>query len=406
MHLFRNILCGQTPNRLIDRPNGQRPQPTNLPHTVSDPIANSGVIQPSDGRRPRGAPLTQEARELLDLAHDAIIVRSLDGTVLFWSRGAAEQYGHQPAAAVGRRKQELLHTEFPCSLKDIESELSRKGRWDGELTHTCHDGRRILVESRWALNPRTEESGAWVIEINRDISVRRDAELAVRKAHANLLLLSRRLVQIQETERRKISRELHDEVGQDITAVRLNLLSLPAEDPASQQLRQESLELLERLLEKVRSVAFRLRPSELDDLGLIAALRSTLNRSGTRVGFNTEFHSNLSDDFSIPPDRADACFRIVQEALTNIARHAAATRVVVRLDSCQGALRLSILDNGLGFNPSSATAAQSEHLGLTGMEERARIANGTFQIRSSLGQGTEILLTFPPEDGVTSSKPG
>ncbi len=373
---------------------------------MSDPTAKSGVIQPQDARRPAATPLTREARELLDLAHDAIIVRSLEGTVLFWSRGAAEQYGHQPTDAVGRRKQELLHTEFPCPLKDIESELYRKGRWDGELTHTCHDGRKILVESRWALNPGTEESGAWVIEINRDITVRRDAELALRKAHANLLELSRRLVQIQETERRKISRELHDEVGQDITAVRLNLLTLPAPDSTSQQMRQESLELLDRLLEKVRSVAFRLRPSELDDLGLIAALRSTLTRSGTRVGFATEFHSNLPDDYSIPPDQADACFRIVQEALTNIARHAAASRVILRLDASQGALRLSISDNGLGFHPATVTAARSEHLGLTGMEERARIANGTFQIRSIPGQGTEILVTFVRESVVTSQQPG
>lgn len=342
----------------------------------------------------------------MDLAHDAIIVRSLEGTVLFWSRGAAEQYGHQPANAVGRKKQELLHTEFPCSLSQIESELVRKGRWDGELIHTCHDGRKILVESRWALNPGTAGSGAWIIEINRDITVRRDAEKALRKAHGNLLELSRRLVQIQESERRKISRELHDEVGQDITAARLNVQSLPAPDAEAQTIRRETLEILERLLEKVRSVAFRLRPSELDDLGLIAALRSTLTRSGTRSGFGTAFQSNLPDEFSIPPNQADACFRIVQEALTNISRHAAATQVTLRLDAGPDGLRLSLSDNGIGFDPATATASRSEHLGLTGMDERARIANGLFQIRSTPGQGTEILVTFPRDGGVTSNQSG
>ncbi len=374
------------------------------PKCLAQPVAElSDLNPPSTSRDPEIVPvglpaqLNPDACALLDLAHDAILVRTAEGVVLFWSRGATELYGHTARAAVGRRKQDLLHTEFPCPISEIETRLYRTGRWDGILTHTCHDGRKILVESRWALQRAPKERPGWIIEINRDITVRRAAELGLQRALGNLTELSRRLIDIQEEERRRLSRELHDEIGQGLTAVQLHVAAFPVVDLAAIQNRTELLEMLDALMEKVRTLAFNLRPSELDDLGLVPALRSALAKFRERTGIEIHFSTNLSDEAPIPEEAANACFRIAQEALTNIIRHARAGRVDIRLATVSEGLSLRIQDDGQGFDPGSGEGLdlRTGHLGLTGMEERARIARGTFHLNSIPGIGTEIIAILP-----------
>ena len=356
------------------------------------------------------AQLNPDACALLDLAHDAILVRTAAGVVLFWSRGAMELYGHTSGDAVGRRKQDLLHTEFPCPISEIEARLYRTGRWEGTLTHTCHDGRKILVESRWAIQRAPDGHPGWIIEINRDITVRRAAELGLQRALGNLTELSRRLIDVQEEERRRLSRELHDEIGQSLTAVQLHVAAFPVVDVAAVQNRTELLEMMDALMEKVRTLAFNLRPSELDDLGLVPAFRSALAKFRERTGIEIHFSTNLGDEALIPEETANACFRIAQEALTNIIRHARAGRVDIRLAKVSKGLSLRIQDDGYGFNPNSSEALElrAGHLGLTGMEERARIARGTFQLNSIPGIGTEIIAILPhhASDGAPPVGPG
>lgn len=360
----------------------------------SNPLDRS---EPSPTNVGLPAHLTPNACALLDLAHDAILVRTSDGVVLFWSRGASELYGHAAAVAVGRRKQELLHTEFPRPLSEIDEILYRTGRWEGMLKHTCHDGRRILVESRWALQRDPQERPGWIIEINRDITERRAAELGLQRALANLTELSRRLIDIQEEERRRLSRELHDEIGQCLTAVQLHVASCPTGDADDVKNRQELTQLLDGLTDKVRTLAFNLRPSELDDLGLVPAMRSSIARFRERTGIEARFKTNLTEEEPIPADTASACFRITQEALTNIIRHAGARNVEVQLHAVEEGLKLRVQDDGCGFDAGSAESAahQSRHLGLTGMEERVRIARGTFQLSSTPGYGTVIIALLP-----------
>lgn len=208
----------------------------------------------------------------------------------------------------------------------------------------------------------------------------------------------RGLVAAQEQERRRIARDLHDVIGQALTAVKLNLEAL-RRDPSARltdaDLRR-SIAVIDGAMREVRDVAIDLRPAILDDLGLVAALRWYLSRQGRLVGYRTSFGADhiplgLSDEV------ASACFRAVQEALTNVARHARATRVRVELRRMHDTLVLMVEDDGAGFDVlrSGRRAGKRPTLGLTGMAERVSTIGGSLEITSGPGRGTRICARFP-----------
>jgi signal transduction histidine kinase len=228
----------------------------------------------------------------------------------------------------------------------------------------------------------------------------------VRAANQRLHALSRRLVEAQENERRHIARELHDEVGQALTTVIINLqavqrlLDAPraerdeAPDPLAYL--EESLQTVRRTLQQVRDMSLDLRPSLLDDLGLVPALRWYADRQAQRAGFAVHFGADLPE-MRLPVDVETTCFRVVQEALTNVVRHAQAQRVSIQLRQGQESLDLNILDDGRGFDVERALqrAAGGGSLGLLGMQERVHFAGGEMDIQSAPGHGTEIRVSLP-----------
>ena len=212
----------------------------------------------------------------------------------------------------------------------------------------------------------------------------------------NLLLrsYSRQLVQAQEIERRHLARELHDEVGQALTAAKINLQTEMGEGGASISPRlHETVAILERLLGQVRQISLDLRPSMLDDLGLIAALRSVLDERARRASIEVQFSGHDVPE-NLDAEIQTTCFRIIQEAITNVVRHARATRVDVDLRCEKGKLRLLIRDNGIGFDLGPAQA-QTTGLGLIGITERAALVGGRARIISSPGKGTTIDVVLP-----------
>jgi signal transduction histidine kinase len=209
---------------------------------------------------------------------------------------------------------------------------------------------------------------------------------------------ARSLLEAQEAERGRIARELHDVVGQALTAVRLTLLSFRdvAMAPAASARLDESLAALDRAFQTVRTFAVDLRPPVLDDLGLEAAIRSALNRAA-RDG---SFHATLSCQDMPPwldPDVTIACFRVFQEALTNVARHARAQRVRVLLEVKGGTLEVIVEDDGVGFDvPLAVRGAElGQSMGLAGMSERARLLGGALEVRARPGIGTRVRASFP-----------
>jgi PAS domain S-box-containing protein len=211
-----------------------------------------------------------------------------------------------------------------------------------------------------------------------------------------LQTLSTRLMEAQETERRHLARELHDEIGQALTAVKINLQSVPQSADGSSAALQDSISIVEIALQQVRNLSLDLRPSLLDDLGLVAALRWYVDRYAQRSGVMADFSGDASK-IQASPTIETACFRIVQEALTNALRHAQARHVSVELQQRDHTLHLLIHDDGLGFDVPAARerATKGGSLGLLGMEERALLVGGQLKIKSVPQQGTEIDVRLP-----------
>jgi signal transduction histidine kinase len=211
---------------------------------------------------------------------------------------------------------------------------------------------------------------------------------------AILRRFSRQLVEVQEVERQHLARELHDEIGQALTAAKINLQSAMGEAGAAIATRlQDSAAILERLLGQVRQISLDLRPPMLDDLGLVPALRALLDQQGRRASVAVRFAAgNLPEN--LDPEIKTTCFRIAQEAITNAMRHATATQIDVDLRCENGKLRLVIRDNGIGFDVKSAQA-QALGLGLIGITERAALVGGRAKIISASNKGTTIEVFLP-----------
>jgi signal transduction histidine kinase len=220
----------------------------------------------------------------------------------------------------------------------------------------------------------------------------------VRAARERLQTLSRRLIEVQEMERRTIARELHDEIGQALTAVKINLQAvqrLPDAAAFAPRL-EDSMSIIERTLQQVRTLSLDLRPSMLDDLGLVSALRWYVDRQAQRTGVVAQFTADPLDA-RLPPELETTCFRVAQEALTNVARHAQARHVNVRLRQREAELELVVEDDGSGFDvpAARARAARGVSMGLLGMEERVLLVGGRIDITSAPGRGTEVRARFP-----------
>jgi signal transduction histidine kinase len=211
--------------------------------------------------------------------------------------------------------------------------------------------------------------------------------------------MSQRVLEAQETERRRVAIELHDEVGQSLTAIKINLQAhqrFTAQTP--EQLNAENLSIVEAALQQVRRLALALRPSMLDDLGLVPALRWAAQQAAARSGFSVavlapedEFQARLSGALEI------VCYRIVQEALTNIARHANARQVVIELCNDTEELTLTVRDDGGGFDSTAKhlQALGGASLGVLGMKERALLIGGQLSIESQPAKGCTVQLRCP-----------
>jgi PAS domain S-box-containing protein len=231
-----------------------------------------------------------------------------------------------------------------------------------------------------------------VLGIVQDITERKRAESALRN-------YSRKLIEAQEAERQHIARELHDQIGQVLTAIRMNLQTIgnTCVTDESQVLIDQGITIIDSALDQVRDLSFELRPSLLDGLGLVAALRWYSDQYALRTGINTKTSTNLPEGQTrLREELETACFRIVQEALTNVVRHAKAKNVFIDLRKLDHKILLSVRDDGIGFDKRSANGgASAVHLGLRGMKERALALSGTLEIESAPARGTEVRASFP-----------
>jgi PAS domain S-box-containing protein len=258
-----------------------------------------------------------------------------------------------------------------------------------------YDGRQKTLQNSAA--PIRDAKGAIMgaVVVNEDVTDRVNAEAALRETADRLQHLSRRLLTVQEEERRHLSRELHDEFGQLLSAISMHLhVAKSVSHEAAWPRLADCDALVQQAGERVRMLALELRPSMLDGAGLDGTLR-WLAEQHTRQGRITVSVTGSVAD--VPNDFAITCFRIVQEALTNVVRHAYATTARIQLQHQYGWLRVAIEDDGIGFDVAATRvqAAASGHLGLTGMRERAEILGGHLDVMSDPQAGTRISVSLP-----------
>ncbi|MDR4469568.1 MAG: PAS domain S-box protein [Nitrospira sp.] len=369
--------------------------------------------------RARGAKLDDATRRLgaiVESSSDAILSVTPDGFVTTWNAGAERIFGYSATEMIGRS----ILTLIPDHLHRDKAWLLATVRGAHDI-HT-YDAVRLTKDHRSidvsvTLSPLRDAVGQFVgvSKVIRDISERKRAETLLHQAHEALELkvqertaelrrannslreLSGRLMLVQEEERSRLARDLHDEVGQLLTALKIDLQDIQHGEVGETRYDSltDSLVLVDHLLTQVRTLALDLRPSLLDDLGLVPALRWYANRQATRNGWTLSLSVEDMTE-RVPSPIEVACFRVVQEALTNIAKYARAKTIDLTLRRHDEEVTLILQDDGVGFDvPSARQRAQGgESIGLLGMEERVRLAGGKLVIVSAAGQGTRLQLCF------------
>ena len=331
-------------------------------------------------------------RELFENAKDAIYVHDLDGNYIRINRAAEDLSGYTREEIVGHNFTEFISKEHVKFVQDrFCSKLAKKGETTYEVDVIAKDGRRVPVE----VSSRAIYENGLVVGIQgtaRDITERKAAQ-------DTLQMFSRQLIEAQEDERRRISRELHDQIGQILTAVKMNLHAVQqfCKNSEAGSHVKDNIEAVDEALRLLRDLSVDLRPPVLDDLGLVTALRWYADRFARRTGLDIDVIVDLPDhDRRFSRELETACFRIAQEALTNVARHAKASQILVQLARDENVLVLTVKDDGVGFDPEHLRKrAPRATLGLVSMQERAHAAGGKIDIDTIDGNGTEIRLTVP-----------
>ena len=336
----------------------------------------------------------RSARRLATLVHDyrdAVIIRDFKGRILAWNRGAQEMYGYTEVEALGMNIRQLIPKNMPARAREfIRLPAQGKKQAPFETRRRAKDGRTLDVLLTVTVLCDEKGSPVEVATTERDITEQKKAERELRRLHA--LVIS-----AQETERRRLARELHDGVGQILSGIRFRLESLPGEITLSGKAAEKILKvggLLSHAISEVRRVSKNLMPSELEDLGLEPALRTLCREFRGRVGAQTMLRTGgLSK--AVAPELALALFRIAQEALNNIGKHSKAAMVAVDLSRSGGEIVLRVSDNGVGFAPGGDRPPGGRGIGLGSMRERAESVGGSLELHSTPGAGTTLCVRAP-----------
>ena len=334
-------------------------------------------------------------RELFENARDALYVHDLEGNYIRINRAAERLSGFTRDEIIGHNFTEFIAPDHIRLVREsFCAKLAKKGETTYEVDVMAKDGRRVPVE----VSSRSIYENGVLVGVQgmaRDITERKMAQ-------DTLQMFSRQLIDAQEDERRRIARELHDQIGQVLTAVKISLHCVQQVCDGSEALSyvKDNVDAVDEALRLVRDLSVDLRPPVLDDLGLATALHWYIDRYAKRTGLQVE----LVIDLPNPTERFSreletASFRIAQEALTNIVRHANATQIQIRLAKDGNVLLLSIKDDGVGFDPEHLRkrAYPAATLGLISMQERAHAAGGTVEIDSEISKGTEVRFRLPLE---------
>lgn len=338
----------------------------------------------------------ERLRAVLDTANDAIVTIDEHGTIVDLNRVTGTMFGYEREELLGENVNILMPEPF---RDEHDGYLARylETRDPGiigvglELVARRSDGKTFPV----ALRVGEVEPLRLFTGFIRDITERKRAEEDLRTGREELRQLSARLLTAEESERKRLSRDLHDDFNQRLALLAVDLESLSHEIPPSDVLRATLEQLRDRvsnLSDDVRGLAYRLHPAILDDLGLGAALKRLVEEFTASHPIAVSFRARLRS--SLPPEVASCLYRIAQESLNNIAKHSDSRRAAIRLSGTRAAVRLTVRDFGKGFD-LEYVRNHRRSLGVLSMEERARLQGGELSVESSPGEGTVVRVTVP-----------
>lgn len=306
-----------------------------------------------------------------------------------------------PPGTLGNSYQSFLELVDPRDRFAVHRAAQRavreEGNFDVEFRLAGQGQPKRWLASLGQVVNQPSGRGGRLVGVVMDVSERKQAETA-------RLELLQQLERAQEEERRRISRELHDQVGQDLTALLLDLQAIKAATASQAEIRetvQKAQQIAEQVAAELHHLALQLRPTALDDLGLQTTLANLALEWSRRYHVQVEFHSFGLETVRLPPAIETTLYRVVQEALTNVVRHAAASQASVILDRRAEYVLAVVEDNGRGFEVETAGRAggQAPKLGLVGMRERVAQAGGQFNVESAPGKGTTVFVRIPLAEG-------
>jgi PAS domain S-box-containing protein len=353
-----------------------------------------------EAERARGALSDAQARlgAIVDSAMDAVITVDGSQRVVLFNRAAEQVFGVRREDALGGPLERFIPTRFRAAHAGHIERFGATGvtsRRMGDITTLWAlrgDGTEFPIEA--SISQAAEGERRYFTVILRDITVRKQAEEALLSQQQELRELSARVLEAREEEKARIARELHDELGQLLTALKMDLSAVMQEYPAARDKLGGMAALLDQTVSSTRRISADLRPLMLDDLGLADAAQWLVDdfsrRSGVRCELRLEQHDALR---RLDGRLATAVYRAVQESLTNIARHSGAKNAWVALGVAAEAVQFEIEDDGCGIAPADLAKASS--LGLKGMRERIAYFGGTLQIERAPRGGTRVRLRVP-----------
>jgi len=337
---------------------------------------------------------------IVESSQDAIISKDLKGVITSWNRGAELIFGYKEEEMLGRLIRDLIPLERQPEEDRILQRIGRGERVEHfDTVRLRKSGERVHLDV--TVSPIFSADGRVIgaSKIARDITRRVQGDHQATEAREQLRHLAAHLQSVREEERKRIARELHDQLGGTLTAIRMHLTRLQEPSPQTETTTpagdlQEAVRLVDEGAAAVRRIAVELRPLALDQLRLTAAIQDELRRFQARTGI--PIHADLSAELpEVSAEAATAIFRILQELLTNITRHARASQVSVSLLNGPEGLQLLVADDGVGLSQQSQRATES--LGLLGIRERALSIGGRVDFHGHPGQGTRVHLSLPPE---------
>ncbi len=350
-------------------------------------------------------PTRKEFEILFESAPNGVVVVDGQGLIILLNTQLGKKYGYSREELIGRPVEMLIPERFHSGYSDFMkgSKLNPQARQIGvesDLFGKRKDGSEFPIEI--CLNPIRTGAGNFVMATVVDVTARKRAVEQLSSSIIERDDLRRRLMQTQEDERLRLAHELHDQTGQSLAAIMLELKGIESFVNEDGRKRMRGLrKQLDRMAKSLHHMAWELRPASIDELGLASALADYVSEWSQQYGIEADFHCRDAKLDGLSEEVRTTIYRVVQEGLTNITKHARGTTVVsVVIDRADAILRLTIEDNGSGFDvatPEIGAGRKGRGLGLAGMRERLSLLGGYFEIESSIDSGTTIFVRIPLE---------